>query len=83
MDWEEIREAKFRCERECACFNPNLGGCSLCLLPSLRCQEFRRIIRKRGSSSVVERLFANEEVGGSNPPSRFKKRAKWKKKLFS
>ena len=72
MDWGEIREAKFRCENECACFTPDLGGCSLGLLPSLRCEKFKRVIRKRGSSSAVERLFANEEAAGSSPVSRSK-----------
>ena len=64
MDWAEIRKAKFRCKKECACFNPNMGGCSLGLLPRLKCEEFKRIIRKRGSSSVVERRFAKK----TNPP---------------
>ena len=67
MDWEEIREAKVRCENKCACFNPEMGGCSLGLLPSPRCEKF-----KRGSSSVAERLFANEEATGSSPVSRSK-----------
>ena len=70
MDWSEIRKAKFRCENKCACFNRNLGGCSLGLLSSLTCREFKRIIRMRGSSSAVERFFANEEVTGSSPVSR-------------
>lgn len=34
--------------------------------------EFKRIIRKRGSSSVAERLFADEEGTGSSPVSRSK-----------
>ena len=84
MDWSEIRKAKVRCEQQCALFDHlSGGGCSLCLLPSLTCWEFKRIIRMSGSSSVAERLFADEEVGGSNPPSRFNKRVKWKKKLLS
>lgn len=72
MDWSEIRKAKIRCEDKCACFNPNLGCCSLGLLPDPRCKEFKMIIRMRGSSSAEERLFADEEVTGSSPVSRFK-----------
>ena len=80
MDWEEIRRAKVRCENKCACFNSLSGGCSLGLLPSLTCREFKRIIRMRGSSSEVERLFANEETAGSNPVSRSKKVARYHRK---
>ena len=80
LDWGEIRKAKFRCENECACFNPLSGGCSLGLLPSLTCREFKGIIRMRGSSSAAERLFANEEATGSSPVSRSKIVARYHRK---
>ena len=38
-DWESIRAAKTRCENRCACFNYNLGGCSLGLLANLQCDR--------------------------------------------
>ena len=72
MDWGEVRKAKSRCENKCGRFNTDLGGCSLGLLPDPYCKEFKMIIRKRGSSSVEERLFANEEATGSSPVSRSK-----------
>ena len=72
MDWGEVRKAKVRCENKCGCFNTNLGGCSLGLLPNPRCKEYKVIIKERGSSSAAERLFANEEGTGSNPVSRSK-----------
>ena len=54
MDWEEIRKAKARCEQHCASFDHIIGGgCSLGLLPSMQCEEFKRIIRMRGSSSAA------------------------------
>ena len=40
LDWERIRAAKARCENRCACFNYNLGGCSLGLLANLQCDRF-------------------------------------------
>ncbi|MBA7660680.1 hypothetical protein ES703_68684 [subsurface metagenome] len=72
MDWAEIRKAKVRCEQHCALFDHLLGGgCSLGLLPSMQCEQFKRIIRKRRSGSAAERLFSNEGTG-SSPASRSK-----------
>ena len=39
VDWEKVRAAKARCENRCACFNYNLGGCSLGLLANLQCDR--------------------------------------------
>jgi len=56
MDWAEPREAKMRCENECASFNINHGGCSLGLLPRLDCKEFRGGKREeRGISQEMDR----------------------------
>ena len=61
MDWSELRKAKLHCEQQCALFDHFLGGaCSLGLLPSRGCKEFKRM---RGSDSASflqpERLVYN------------------------
>ena len=56
MDWGEIREAKFRCEKECACFSLVLGGCSLGLLSSLQCKEFKVVPSKGRVANIPHRI---------------------------
>jgi len=40
MDWEILREAKVRCETQCAGFNNLMGSCRFALSPDMGCHRF-------------------------------------------
>ena len=40
MDWNELRQAKQKCDN-CVMFDPIIGGCKLKYLPDINCKSYQ------------------------------------------